>query len=410
MLKLATKIYTISEINSIIKTILQQEDLLQYLQVQGEISNYKRYASGHAYFTIKDANSNLKAVMFNSRAQKLNFQPENGMQVLALGNITVYERDGVYQLGVERMLPAGQGDMQLLFERLKAKFEQEGLFDARYKKQLPMLPKAIGVITSPNGAAIRDIIKVAKLRYPGVKIYLAPVRVQGLQSEQEITQAIDLLNQLPSVETIILGRGGGSKEDLWVFNSESVVRSVYKSRTPIISAVGHEIDTTLTDYAADVRAATPSQAAELAVPVYSVLQERLARLKKVAGQLQQHRLVKLGLQLSKYKNSYVFRQPELLMLKYHERLNEQKNKIIKLNIELLNKNKNRYRELLIRLQSSSPLKIMTKGFASVSSQGKVVKSVEQIKLKDRLEITVVDGLMVASVIEIIKNRSIDNNG
>lgn len=400
MLKLSGKIYSVSEINGMIKAILQQEYLLQYIQVQGEISNYKRYASGHAYFTIKDSNSNLKAVMFNSRVQKLNFQPENGMQVLILGSITVYERDGVYQLGAERMLPAGQGDMQLLFEKLKSKFETEGLFDVRYKKKLPLLPKAIGVITSPNGAAIRDIIKVAKSRHPGVKIYLAPVRVQGLQSEQEINQAIELLNRLPEIETIILGRGGGSKEDLWVFNSESIVRRIFMSTKPIISAVGHEIDVTLADYAADIRAATPSQAAELAVPVYLDLHEKLNRLNKLAGQLQRHKLERAGLNLAKYKNSYILRNPSRILEKYIYRLTEVQKNLKQVNKEQLKEKKEKLHKLILLLQANNPLRIMEKGFASVSFKEKPLKSIKQITIENELKIRLVDGVICAKVLEI----------
>ena len=403
MLNLTTKIYTISELNSMIKTILQQEELLQYIQVQGEISNYKRYASGHAYFTIKDANSNLKAVIFNSRVQKLNFQPVNGMQIVALGSITVYERDGVYQLMVERILPSGQGDMQLLFERLKAKFEQEGLFATQHKKSLPLVPKAIGVITSPDGAAIRDIIKVSKLRYPGVKIYLAPVRVQGLQSEAEINQAIDLLNRIPNIEVIILGRGGGSKEDLWVFNSESVVRKVYASRIPIISAVGHEIDTTLVDYVADVRAATPSQAAELAVPVYQVLQEKVARLQKLAVQLQKQRLLRLRFRVEACQNNYIFRNPQLVFRKYRQNLVQKQEQLIKLSSELLNLQQRKYRELLIKLEASSPLKVLARGFACITSEGEIVRRIAQIKPQAQLELTLIDGVILAEVLELRKN-------
>ncbi|WP_028953977.1 exodeoxyribonuclease VII large subunit [Succinispira mobilis] len=403
MLNLTTKIYTISELNSMIKTILQQEELLQYIQVQGEISNYKRYASGHAYFTIKDANSNLKAVIFNSRVQKLNFQPVNGMQIVALGSITVYERDGVYQLMVERILPSGQGDMQLLFERLKAKFEQEGLFATQHKKSLPLVPKAIGVITSPDGAAIRDIIKVSKLRYPGVKIYLAPVRVQGLQSEAEINQAIDLLNRIPNIEVIILGRGGGSKEDLWVFNSESVVRKVYASRIPIISAVGHEIDTTLVDYVADVRAATPSQAAELAVPVYQVLQEKVARLQKLAVQLQKQRLLRLRFRVEACQNNYIFRNPQLVFRKYRQNLVQKQEQLIKLSSELLNLKQRKYRELLIKLEASSPLKVLARGFACITSEGEIVRRIAQIKPQAQLELTLIDGVILAEVLELRKN-------
>lgn len=403
MLNLTTKIYTISELNSMIKTILQQEELLQYIQVQGEISNYKRYASGHAYFTIKDANSNLKAVIFNSRVQKLNFQPVNGMQIVALGSITVYERDGVYQLMVERILPSGQGDMQLLFERLKAKFEQEGLFATQHKKSLPLVPKAIGVITSPDGAAIRDIIKVSKLRYPGVKIYLAPVRVQGLQSEAEINQAIDLLNRITNIEVIILGRGGGSKEDLWVFNSESVVRKVYASRIPIISAVGHEIDTTLVDYVADVRAATPSQAAELAVPVYQVLQEKVARLQKLAVQLQKQRLLRLRFRVEACQNNYIFRNPQLVFRKYRQNLVQKQEQLIKLSSELLNLKQRKYRELLIKLEASSPLKVLARGFACITSEGEIVRRIAQIKPQAQLELTLIDGVILAEVLELRKN-------
>ena len=267
-------VHSVSDVNRYLKDLLAGEPLLQGISVRGEISNFKQYPSGHCYFTLKDTNSALKCVMFRSRAQYLRFLPQNGMQVVAGGSIAVYERDGVYQLYVDNLIPEGTGDLALAFEQLKEKLAAEGLFDPARKQPLPAFPKKIGVVTSSAGAVLRDIYRVSKRRWPGIQLVLYPVQVQGEGAAEQIARGIDFFAEEYAVDVIIAGRGGGSMEDLWAFNEEPVVRAIAACPVPLISAVGHETDFTLADFAADVRAATPSQAAELAVPLLPEQQNR----------------------------------------------------------------------------------------------------------------------------------------
>ena len=373
------KSYTVSEANEIIKCLLEREPLLRYIQICGEISNFKIYSSGHAYFTLKDKNSILKSVAFRSKMQFVKFKPENGMQVVALGSIGTYERDGIYQLYVERLLPYGQGALEQLLATIKAKLEKEGLFDPKHKQKLPLLPKAVGIITSAHGAAIHDIIKVSKQRYPGVKLYVVPVSVQGAESESEIVAALKLLNASNLVDVIILGRGGGSKEDLWVFNSEAIVREVFACQTPVISAVGHENDYTLTDYAADIRAATPSQAAELAVPDINALIENINYLQKTAVRELNSLIKTASLRLEHLRNNYVLRAPQQALLQRHsERLNS----------------------LFLRLLSADPVKFINKGFASIQKDSLRITSIIKIKPNDVLDLIMSDGVAKVQVLEV----------
>lgn len=392
--------YSISEINEIIKSLIAREERLQFLQVGGEISNYKVYPSGHAYFTLKDSKSTLKAVCFKSSMLRgVRFKPENGMQVIALGRIDVYERDGVYQMYVERMLPAGQGDIMQLLEQLKARLEQEGLFDPKHKKTLPLLPRALGVITSPSGAAVRDIIKVAKSRYQGIKIYLVPVRVQGLESEAEIVKAIELLNRLQLVDVIILGRGGGSKEDLWVFNSEQITRKVFASQIPIVSAVGHETDYTLVDYAADLRAATPSQAAELVVPSAIELENRISTLGDFSARQLLNRLKSAKQRLAAIKGTYVFRRPQIWLDIFKLNLDSKQKTIINEQARALQANRQQLRELMLRVNALNPMMIMERGFVGVQAGSKKIKSIQDVEIDELLDIRLIDGIVRTKVID-----------
>ena len=373
------KSYTVSEANEIIKCLLEREPLLRYIQICGEISNFKVYSSGHAYFTLKDKNSVLKSVAFRSKMQFVKFKPENGMQVLALGSIGTYERDGIYQLYVERLLPYGQGALDQLLATIKAKLEQEGLFDPKHKQKLPLLPKAVGIITSAHGAAVHDIIKISKQRYPGVKLYIVPVSVQGAESESEIVAALKLLNRSNLVDVVILGRGGGSKEDLWVFNSEAIVREIFASKIPIISAVGHENDYTLTDYAADMRAATPSQAAELAVPNINNLIENINYLQKTAVREINTLLKTAHLRLEHLCSNYTLRTPQQAILQRpSERLNS----------------------LFSRLLSADPVKFINKGFASIHKDSARITSINNIKPLDVLDLIMSDGTAKVQVLEV----------
>ena len=273
-------VWSVSELTRQIKDLLDGESSLQHIYVRGELSNYKIYPSGHHYFTIKDEEATLKAVMFRREASRLRFRPESGMKVIALGRITVYPRDGVYQRYATELVPDGVGDLHAAFEQLKAKLAEEGLFDRDHKKALPPYPERIAVITSSAGAAVRDVIRVATKRYPVAKLIVMPVRVQGAEAPPEIVSAIRYANRWKVADLIITGRGGGSIEDLWAFNDERIARAIYESEIPVISAVGHEPDVTIADYVADLRAATPSNGAELAVPDQSELHASLLAARK----------------------------------------------------------------------------------------------------------------------------------
>ena len=268
---MSDNVWSVGELTRQIKDLLDGESSLQHIYVRGELSNYKIYPSGHHYFTIKDEEATLKAVMFRREASRLRFRPESGMKVIALGRITVYPRDGVYQLYVTELVPDGVGDLHAAFEQLKAKLAEEGLFDRSHKKPLPPYPERIAVITSSAGAAVRDVIRVATKRFPVAKLIVMPVRVQGAEAPPEIVSALRYANRWKVADLIITGRGGGSIEDLWAFNDERVARAIYESEIPVISAVGHEPDVTIADFVADMRAATPSNGAELAVPDKSEL-------------------------------------------------------------------------------------------------------------------------------------------
>ena len=275
-------VHSVSALTQYIKSMFQTEGMLRNVSVEGELSNYKMYASGHCYFTLKDETASLKGVMFKSRARLLRFQPENGMKVVATGEVSVYERDGTYQLYAERLLPVGAGELSVAFEQMKMRLAAEGLFRAEHKKPLPPFPRTIGIVTSLSGAVLRDIYRVSKRRDPKIRLALCPTLVQGEGAAAEIAAAIRFFNKKYPVDLLIVGRGGGSMEDLWAFNEELVVRAIHDSVIPVISAVGHETDTTLADYVSDVRAATPSQAAEIAVPEAAVLNRRVGASPKGA--------------------------------------------------------------------------------------------------------------------------------
>lgn len=306
-------ILTVSEVTAYIKRWMDKDALLSSVYVRGEVSNFKRHSSGHCYFTLKDAGAVLRVVLFRSRAQYLKFEPQNGLQVIVSGRLSVFERDGQYQLYGERMSPDGLGELALAYAQRKEKLEKEGLFRTERKRPLPLLPQAVGVVTSRTGAAVRDIRSVAKRRFPGMPLLLAPVTVQGPGAAAEIAAAIALLAAHPQVEVLIVGRGGGSMEELWAFNEEVVVRAIAASPVPVISAVGHETDVTLADFSADVRAATPSQAAELAVPDRQDLLRRSRQLQLRLRQILAAGLQQRRQQLAQLLRAPVFTKPELLL-------------------------------------------------------------------------------------------------
>lgn len=392
-------VLTVSELNRYIKEIISGDLILSNIWVKGEISNYKYHYSGHIYFTLKDEKSLIKCVMFKGQTYGLKFSPDNGMKVLAKGYVSVYERDGQYQLYVEEMQPDGLGNLYLAFEQLKKKLEQEGLFDVSRKKRLPYLPSSIGVITSSTGAVIRDIINVATRRFPNVNIKLYPVAVQGEQAAPTICRAIEVFNRLKCVDVIILARGGGSLEDLWPFNEEVVARSIFKSEIPIVSAVGHETDFTIADFVSDVRAPTPSAAAEIVVPEKRILKQKITdiRMRLLNAVIKNISINRM--KYSKLTESIVFKQP-------YNRINNERIRLDNLNkymcSALINKHdivKMRTVFLIDKLNMLSPLNVLTRGYSIVRSKpgNNLVKSVYDVYPGNKIEIILKDGKIDALV-------------
>jgi exodeoxyribonuclease VII large subunit len=384
---MADKIFSVGELNNYIKGLLDSDDVLTSVYVKGELSNYKLYPSGHHYFTMKDAEGALKCVMFKGSATKLRFRPDNGMSVVAFGRITVYPRDGAYQLYVNDITPDGVGDLYVAYEQLKEKLLKEGLFDERHKKPLPQFPGRIAVITSRAGAAVQDIIRVLGSRWAMTEVIVLPVRVQGDEAPLEIAEAIRYANELKIADLIITGRGGGSIEDLWAFNDERVARAIFASEIPVISAVGHEPDVTIADFVADVRAATPSNAAELAVPdsldVYGWLQAADKRLRQATNRVVKERRQRLESITSKR----VMQSPgDYISIKriQVDRFEEQLTSTIQ---RRMYKSRERYASLAATLDAISPLKVLGRGYAIARREdGTVVKVAADVSKGDRLMI------------------------
>lgn len=384
-------IHSVSEVNNFIKQLLTSTPILSSIMVRGEISNFKCYASGHCYFTLKDASSALKCVMFRSQAQHLRFQPVNGLSVIASGNIAVYERDGVYQLYVDSLAPEGKGDLALAYEQLKNRLAAEGLFAKDRKKALPQFPKKIGVVTSLSGAVLRDIYHVTKRRWPAVQLVLYPVQVQGEFSAKQVALAIEFFNTKYAVDVMIVGRGGGSMEDLWSFNEEVVVRAIAASKIPIISAVGHETDFSLADFAADVRAATPSQAAELAVPDRDELKRYVVRMQRQLAQMARRELNERRLRLQACQKNKLLQRPELLLADRRQRLDNLISKLRQCLDENITVKNHQLSLALEKLSVLNPAKTLQRGFALVEHGGKIVTRVQEVKKGDKLQLTFSDG-------------------
>ena len=394
-------IRSVSEITKYIAGLLKKDPVLHNVTVRGEISNFKQYSSGHCYFDLKDKDAILKCVIWRSYAERLRFKPENSLQVLATGSIEVYERDGKYQFYVSRMLPDGVGELALAFEQLKDRLAQEGLFNAEYKQPLPALPKTIGIVTSPTGAVLRDIFKVSKRRMPNVRLALFPVQVQGEGAAKQIANGIDFFNKKYPVDLLIVGRGGGSMEDLWAFNEEIVVRAIFNSKIPVISAVGHETDFTLADFVADQRAATPSQAAELAVPDVAENVKYLASLQK--------RVVSSGLSLVKERKdavksltgNIVFTQPEKLLEANYMMVEDLTEKLCKAARQFIKEKQQRLNHDIDKLELINPLGIIRRGYGIVcNADGEMVNHIRDIKKDMVYNIRVNGGEFDARVLSI----------
>lgn len=391
---------TVSELNNLIKTLIDCEPLLNNVCIRGELSNYKIYPSGHHYFTLKDSESSLRCVMFKSSASKLRFRPESGMGVTAFGRVSVFPRDGAYQLYCTDLVPEGVGDLQVAYEQLKAKLAAEGLFDPKHKKKLPPFPKRIAIITSSAGAAVHDMIRILGQRWPMTKVVLLPVRVQGVEAPPEIVGAIRYANRHKVADLIITGRGGGSIEDLWAFNDERVARAIYESELPVISAVGHEPDVTIADYVADVRASTPSNAAELAVPNLRDIRELLDNLSIRRTQAMHKKISTLESKLDELKKRKVLQTPMAYVDSKRAELDYMKDKFIAAADRSNAAKRREFVRLAASLDAMSPLKVLGRGYAiAADDKGQLVRSVSNIKPDDKIRLSVSDGVIKCRVEE-----------
>lgn len=400
---MADKILSVSEINEYIKGLLDGDKLLTRVYIRGELSNYKMYPSGHHYFTMKDEGGAIKCVMFKSSSGKLKFRPENGMKVIAFGRVTVYPRDGAYQLYCTELTPDGLGDLHLAFEQLKEKLHKEGLFDPAHKKPLPKYPQTIAIITSSAGAAVRDMLRILGKRYPLTKAVILPVRVQGTEAPAEIVGAIRYCNRHNIGDLIITGRGGGSIEDLWAFNDERVARAIYDSRIPVISAVGHEPDVTISDYVADLRAATPSNAAELAVPDMADLKIRLSEAQNSMERALRKKTQLYRKSLEALSGSRVLQDPTNYLADRQMQLDYLQTRLAAAMDKRLNDKKRDYVRLTATLDALSPLKVLGRGYSVTRTGGsKIVKSVRDVAPGQMLEIDLTDGKLDCRVENVIE--------
>ena len=395
-----TNVLTITQLNNLIKAAFDNVPALQNVCVRGEISNYKLYPSGHHYFSLKDAEGSLKCVLFKGSAFALRFKPQNGMSVLAVGRVSVYPRDGVYQLYCSRLIPDGAGDLQMAFEQMKDRLWREGLFDEAHKKPLPKYPHRIGVVTSPAGAAIHDMLRILGKRYPLSKVILLPVRVQGESAAGEIARAIAYANREALCDLLIVGRGGGSMEDLWAFNEEPVARAIYASEIPVISAVGHEPDVTISDFVADLRAATPSNAAELAVPDQEELRARLGALNRQLAAALQRKAQLARSRLESLGGRAVLRDPQRLVLDRRLTLDRLTERLTAAEAAVLSEQRTRLTRLAAGLDAMSPLKVLTRGYAVVSDEsGTLVQEAAAVKAGQKIRITFRDDSVPAVITE-----------
>ena len=392
-------IYTVSQVNQYIKTLLDRDRELTALYVRGEISNYKAYPSGHHYFSLKDGEGAIRCVMFKREAMSLRFRPENGMKVIAFGRVAVFPRDGQYQLYCTSLTPEGVGDLYLAFEQLKQKLYGEGLFDPSHKKPIPKFPKRIALITSSAGAAVRDMLRILGARWPMAEVFLLPVRVQGAEAPGEICAAIAWANQHQVADLIITGRGGGSMEDLWAFNDENVARTIYHSVIPVISAVGHEPDVTIADFVADLRAATPSNAAELAVPDQNEVAVWLRQMEGRLAQAMGRKLESARKDLDRAARCRALQDPMTYVDDKRMVLDYQREKLAAGLNAALNRERQRFGQLASKLDALSPLKVLGRGYAIPrKADGGVVRSVADVAPGDPLKLRVADGEISCQVV------------
>ena len=390
-------VYSVAQLNNYVKSVLDNDENLNHLFVTGEISNYKPHYSGHMYMTIKDETASIKAVMFAGNASRLKFKPENGMKVIIFGTVSLFQRDGSYQLYINDMQPDGIGALNIAFEQLKKKLEAEGLFSNQYKKPIPKFPQKVGVVTSATGAAVQDIFNVLKRRYPVAEVVLRPCQVQGEGAANDIANAIKEFNKVKGADVLIVGRGGGSIEDLWAFNEEAVARAVFDSEIPVISAVGHETDVTICDFVADLRAPTPSAAAECAVPDCFELKANLLSYKQRLNTLSKNILESERKRVLAIEKSGALKNPLL-------KINDSKKDILYLNEKLVNltssvieANRSKVNALCGKLDALSPLGVIARGYSVTKSKEKIIKSIKDVKIDDEITVNLSDGMITAMV-------------
>lgn len=397
------QVYEVSQVNEYLKLRFEDDEFLNAIFIRGEISNYKLYPSGHHYFSLKDANGAMRCVMFKGSAFRLRFQPKNGMKVIAFGRVAVYPRDGVYQLYCEAMTPDGVGDLHAAFEQLKEKLQAQGLFSLDRKKPLPKYPHRIAIVTSAAGAALHDMLRILRKRYPLTEVKLLPVRVQGEEAPAEIAAAIRYANRFQIADLIITGRGGGSIEDLWAFNDEGVAYAIAESDIPVISAVGHEPDVTIADFVADLRAATPSNAAELAVPDQAELRKSLEASKALLLTLMQKRLKQERQRLAALASARSLRSPRNYINDRRLLLDHTHQRLCAASAQLLSCKREDFVRLTAKLDAMSPLKVLSRGYSmATGGQGELIKSVDGVNAGDRITVRFSDGAAITEVQEVRK--------
>ena len=395
---MAQNVLSITQLNEYIRGKMDTDPLLTQVAVRGEISNYKLYPSGHHYFTLKDEGSALRCVLFKGKAARLRFRPENGMKIIAMGKVSVYPRDGAYQLYCTGLTMDGVGDLYAAFEQLKKKLEAQGLFDPAHKKPIPKFPGTIGIITSSAGAAVHDTLRILRKRYPLSKVRLLPVRVQGVEAPGEIAAAIGYANHYRLADLLIVGRGGGSIEDLWAFNDERVAYAIYHSEIPVISAVGHEPDVTISDYVADLRAATPSNAAELAVPDQDALRQNLDAMSNAMVSSLSRQVKAARQHLKVLSASQALRSPTGYLEQRSQSVELLKNRLVAAQNQNITRARQRFIAQISKLEAMSPLKVLTRGYSMAQTQrGEVVRSINQVELGERIRIRLSDGTISATV-------------
>lgn len=388
---------SVTQLTQYIKLLLDRDEILSQVCVRGELSNYKAHSSGHQYFTLKDEGAVISCVMFRSDAMKLRFRPESGMKVILYGRVSLFPKSGQYQIYVTAMQPDGVGALAVAFEQLKRRLYEEGLFDPAHKKPLPRYPSRVALVTSPTGAAVRDMIRILGRRWPQAEVLVCPVRVQGEGAAEEIAAMVDYVDKHCLADVIITGRGGGSLEDLWAFNEEIVARAIWRSATPVISAVGHEPDVTISDYVADVRAATPSNAAELAVPDSDALQSALRQLSLRLEQAESRKLHQLRQRLEALSASRVMKRPEAYLQQQELHLEMLRQRLEHGGQALVHKNTVRFQRTAAKLDALSPLKVLGRGYAMVTCGETVVREAAQLTPGDRVTVSLSDGAAQCTV-------------